>query len=63
VNNSRFGGVWIQDLWADVMENECNCAGCFPILRVANEALGRGAQLKVQIVQPRKIDDIYTHLS
>jgi hypothetical protein len=42
VNKLRLGGVWIRDLWADDMENECNC-GAFPILRAANEALGRSS--------------------
>lgn len=39
-NTSNIGGVWIRDLWADDIDNECNC-GAFPILRAANEAVGR----------------------
>jgi len=33
-------GVWIRDLWADDVKNECGC-GSFPLLRAANEAFGR----------------------
>jgi len=36
----NFSGVWIRDIWADDVENECGC-GSYPILRAANEALGR----------------------
>jgi hypothetical protein len=45
VNKLNLGGVWIRELWADDTENECNC-GAFPILRAANEALGRSIRCK-----------------